>query len=82
MVEVPAYINNGTIETTGAGDTFYGCVLHTICERGLEELTDNDILQMLQFANAAASLITARKGALRVMPEKEEIETFCREKTA
>ena len=79
MVEVPAYINNGTIETTGAGDTFYGCVLHTICERGLEELTDNDILQMLQFANAAASLITARKGALRVMPEKEEIEAFCRE---
>ncbi len=31
---------------------------------------------MLRFANAAASLITTRKGALRVMPEKEEVEAF------
>lgn len=29
---------------------------------------------MLMFANAAASLITTRKGALRVMPDKLEIE--------
>lgn len=28
---------------------------------------------MLLFANAAASLITTRKGALRVMPKQEEI---------
>ena len=29
---------------------------------------------MLTFANAASSLITTKKGALCVMPEKEEIE--------
>ena len=29
---------------------------------------------MLVFANGAAALITTRKGALRVMPEKEEVE--------
>ena len=29
---------------------------------------------MLTFANAAASIITTRKGALRVMPSKEEVE--------
>ncbi len=28
---------------------------------------------MLTFANAGASIITTRKGALRVMPEKSEI---------
>ncbi|MFW5646360.1 MAG: hypothetical protein ACOCM4_07795 [Acetivibrio ethanolgignens] len=28
----------------------------------------------LTFANAAASIITTRKGALRVMPERKEIE--------
>ena len=38
---------------------------------GLEE---KDLKEMLRFANAAASLITTRKGALRVMPEREEIE--------
>jgi len=29
---------------------------------------------MLTFANAAASIITTRKGALRVMPEEKEIK--------
>ena len=37
--------------------------------------------EMLQFANAAASLITTKRGALRVMPAKQEIKdylsTFC-----
>ena len=32
------------------------------------------VKKMLTFANAAASLITTRKGALRVMPEKGEVE--------
>lgn len=30
--------------------------------------------EMLTFANAAASIITTRKGALRVMPEEKEIK--------
>ncbi len=30
--------------------------------------------KMLTFANAAASIVTTRKGALRVMPSREEIE--------
>lgn len=38
--------------------------------RGLKRKFERDA----SFANAAASLITTRKGALRVMPEKEEIE--------
>lgn len=29
---------------------------------------------MLRYANAAASIITTRKGALRVMPKPEEIK--------
>ncbi len=32
-----------------------------------------DLFEMLQLANAAASLITTRKGVLRVMPKYEEI---------
>lgn len=31
---------------------------------------------MLDFANAGAALITTRKGALRVMPERSEIEAL------
>ena len=73
MVEVAPFLQKNTIETTGAGDTFGGCVLHYILEHGLENLTEENLREMLRFANAAAALITTRKGALRVMPSVEEI---------
>lgn len=73
-VEVAPYLQKTTIETTGAGDTFCGCVLHYILEHGLEELDAEKLTAMLKFANAAASVITTRKGALRVMPNLEEID--------
>ena len=73
MVEAAARINENTIETTGAGDTFCGCVLHYVLEYGLGSMTEENLKEMLQFANSAASLITTKKGALRVMPEREEI---------
>lgn len=74
MVEEKPFLQKNTIETTGAGDMFFGCVLHYICEHGLKGLTEENLKEMLRFANAAASLITTRKGALRVMPDVEEIE--------
>lgn len=74
VVEVKPFVRPDTIETTGAGDTFCGCVLHYVCEHGLDGLTEADFQEMLRFANAAASIITTRKGALRVMPTLSEIE--------
>lgn len=73
-VEVPAVLRNDTIETTGAGDTFCGCILNYILDHGLDGLTEAELEEMLSFANTAASIITTRKGALRVMPERAEIE--------
>lgn len=73
MAEAPAFLREDCIDTTGAGDTFCGCALHFICENGIEGLTAESLENMLAFANAAASLITVRKGALRVMPKLEEI---------
>lgn len=62
-----------TIETTGAGDTFCGSVLNYVLENDLENLTEQGLGEMLTFANAAAALITTRKGAIRSMPEKAEV---------
>lgn len=76
MIEAAPFLQKNTIETTGAGDTFCGCVLHYICNHGLENLTMEMLKEMLTFANAAASLITTKKGALRVMPNIEEIKTL------
>lgn len=78
-VFVPGFVQKNTIETTGAGDTFCACVLNYVLEHGLDQLTEKDLTQMLTFANAAASVITTRKGALRVMPDREEIETLIRQ---
>ena len=71
--EVAPFLQENTIETTGAGDTFGGCVLHFVLERGLKGICEKDLKEMLTFANAAASIITTRRGALRVMPGSEEI---------
>ena len=78
-VEVSGFITDKTVETTGAGDTFCACLLNFVLEKGLEGLKEEEIREMLRFANAAASLVTTRKGALRVMPEKEEVEKFLEE---
>ena len=75
-VEMPSFIQKETIETTGAGDTFGGCCLHYVLEYGLDGLNEERLKEMLTFANAAASIITTRKGALRVMPEVEEVKRF------
>ena len=75
-VEVPGFVQEHTIETTGAGDTFCAKSLNYILEHGMEELTEENLKELLTFANAAASLITTRKGALRVMPTREEIKNF------
>lgn len=73
-VFVPACKLGGTIETTGAGDTFCGCVLNFVLEHGLDGLTADDLTAMLRFANTAAYLVTTRKGAIRSMPEREQVE--------
>ena len=70
-----------TIETTGAGDTFGGSALNYILEHDFYNLTEEDLGELLSFANAGAALITTKRGALRVMPEKEEIEALLEEQT-
>lgn len=75
-VQAPAFIQTNTIETTGAGDTFCGSCLHYVLNNGLDQLTENTLKEMLLFANAAASIITTKKGALRVMPSSEDVQNL------
>lgn len=75
-VEAAPFLQEGTIETTGAGDTFGACCLHHVLKYGLDHLDHEKLSEMLTFANAAASIITTRKGALRVMPNVAEVEAF------
>ena len=72
-VFAPPKLTEKTIETTGAGDTFGGCALHFVLKYGLDGLNEERLRELLTFANAAASLVTTRKGALCVMPTPEEV---------
>ena len=78
-VFVDSYRLGGTIETTGAGDTFCACVLNYALENGIDGLSARQLTEMLRFANAAAYLVTTRKGAIRSMPERSQVEAICAE---
>ena len=61
------------IETTGAGDTFCGSSLNYLVDHDFENLTEEQLGEMLTFANAAAALVTTKKGEIKEMPVKEEV---------
>lgn len=79
-VECEPFLNPNTIETTGAGDTFMACVLNGILDHGLDGLDTQNIHEILEFANASSSIITTKKGALKVMPDEADVWKFINER--
>lgn len=71
---VPSYLLGGTIDTTGAGDTFCGSVLNYLLDHDLENLSKENLIEMLQIANAAAYLVTTKKGAIHSMPDPKDVQ--------
>lgn len=66
-----------TVDTTGAGDAFLGAVHYRLKGKSagqLRELSKDELEDIVDFANAAGSLTTAKKGAIPAMPSREEIE--------
>ena len=61
------------IETTGAGDTFCGCAINGVLSHGIDNLTEDILGDILTYANGGAALITMKKGAIRSMPNPEDI---------
>jgi fructokinase len=65
-----------TVDTTGAGDAFLGAVLFKLRGKnrsGLENITHDEMAAIVDFANAAGSLATTKKGGIPAMPSPEEI---------
>ena len=75
----PGFLNPNTIETTGAGDTFCASALHHVLKYGLDGFDEAKLHELLTFANAAASLVTTKKGALCVMPTVDEVQAYIKE---
>ncbi|MCR5664964.1 MAG: carbohydrate kinase [Oscillospiraceae bacterium] len=74
----PACGRGGIVDTTGAGDTFCACMLDFVLANGLENTDEAALHRMLRFANHAAYLVATKKGAIRSMPEREQVEALLR----
>lgn len=72
-VVAKGFQQENVVDTTGAGDTFCGSVLNYICENGISNLSDEQLKEMITFANAAASIVTTKAGAILSMPARKEI---------
>jgi fructokinase len=51
-------------------------VLNDVLEHGIDNREETDLHRMLRFANMASWIVTTRKGAIRSMPERTEVETL------
>lgn len=69
------------IDTTGAGDSFFGCFLAQVLETkvSLEELLNLDLQTFLNFACKGGSYTTTNYGAISGMGNKKEILAYFKE---
>ena len=68
----PAY-KIGCVDTTGAGDAFWGAALTYILEgsQSVGEYSAEELRALADFANAGGSLASTKKGAIPAMPSRE-----------
>ncbi len=73
-VTVPGYKAN-MVDTTGAGDSFWGGFLHKLLESGKrpEDVTLEEAAAFAKYGNAVASLCVEKRGAIPAMPTLDEI---------
>lgn len=68
-------------DTNGAGDSFWGTMLYQIADskKRPEELSLDELKDMVRFANAAAALTCRKHGAIPALPSKEDVVAFLAE---
>lgn len=71
-VHVPAYPAD-PVDTTGAGDIFWGAFLYAYLEDAGDDLSLKTCVEYTRFANAAAALSVGMKGAIPAIPSIQDI---------
>ena len=74
-----------SVDTTAAGDSFFGAFLHRLLQHSftsLDELSPGQIVEAAQFATAAASITVSRRGSIPALPVLEEIQAVLTKKEA
>lgn len=73
-VIIPA-IKTKAVDTTGAGDSFWGGFISRFLESGkkLDELNENDLSDFARFGNAVAGLCIEKRGGIPAIPTREAV---------
>lgn len=63
------------VDTTGAGDAFWGAFLAEFCKRGKStgDLSPEELSGICRYANAAGALCSTRRGAISALADRTEI---------
>lgn len=71
---IPSYAVS-VVDTTGAGDAFFGALLYKILEETNTEKMDMETLKSsVRFANAAGALAATKRGAIPSLPDSKDID--------
>lgn len=64
------------VDTTGAGDIFFGATVHQLLQKNCEidELSPKELSEIFSFSNAAASVCIENYGGIPSIPSKEDIQ--------
>jgi fructokinase len=82
--EVPAFTVD-FVEATGAGDAFVGGLLISMLERMRREVSlykphEDEVREILFFANACGALTVTKKGVIPALPTLDEVESFIKKR--
>ncbi len=66
------------VDTTGAGDAFWGGFLYSLVKKGLniDAIAVEDVAQFAYFGNAVATLCVQKRGGIPAMPTLDEVENL------
>ena len=83
-MEIVAGFQVQAIDTTGAGDSFWGGFLSEFLKqkKSIQELTWDEIKKCAIYGNGVAALCVQKRGGIPAIPTKEEIEQFSRNRRA
>lgn len=70
-----------TVDTTGAGDSFWGGFLYKLVQsnKSPEKLTEEEAKDFVKFANAVASLCIQKRGSIPAMPYLADVMNLYRQ---
>jgi len=78
-VDIPA-MKVETVDTVGCGDAFIASFLTFLIKRGLTNVTMEQLKESVLYADAAASLTSARYGAMNALPDLSEVDKYWKER--